>query len=108
MLTWLTRLSAPIRWLIYVLLAVIVVIALALGVDRLGGFDESLQLGHFHFDVGTQSSAATGSTRPPGSSGTSGAVGSTVIGHGHGHHAHEDQGNGNHGHGRQGHGDQGD
>ena len=106
MLTRLERLPAPFRLLVYALLAVVVVIALALGVDKLGGFDESLQLGHFHFDVGTASGTAAGSTgstalgRAPGSSR---ATGSTGADREHGHHGH-----GKKDHGDQGEGDQGD
>ena len=42
------------HWLITLLIVVVVVILLAIVVSALGGFDWTVQVGHFHWDIGVR------------------------------------------------------
>lgn len=52
MIAWLEGLPGFLRFVVYVIIAVVVVLILAYIVGKLGGFDESFQLGHFHLEIG--------------------------------------------------------
>ncbi|HLH58398.1 MAG TPA: hypothetical protein VKV33_04520 [Streptosporangiaceae bacterium] len=49
---FLRSLPAFIIWLFWILLAIVLVALVALLIHHLGGFSASLNIGHFHFDVG--------------------------------------------------------
>jgi hypothetical protein len=40
------------RWLVTLLIVVVVIILLAIVVGALGGFNWSVVIGHFHWDIG--------------------------------------------------------
>jgi hypothetical protein len=46
------------HWLVVLLVVVVVVIVLALLVAALGGFNGSVQIGHFHLDIGVSKALA--------------------------------------------------
>jgi hypothetical protein len=41
-------------WLVRLLVVVVVIILLAIVVGALGGFDWTVQVGHFHWDIGVR------------------------------------------------------
>lgn len=42
------------HWLITLLIVIVVIILLAIVVSALGGFDWTVQVGHFHWDIGVR------------------------------------------------------
>lgn len=50
--TWINSLPAVLRFLAWLLIIVIIVIVLAIVIHALGGFNWSLTIGHFHWDIG--------------------------------------------------------
>ena len=49
---FLATVPAFVRWLIYLLVAIVILILVALVVHALGGFDWVLRVGHFHLVIG--------------------------------------------------------
>jgi cytochrome b561 len=42
------------HWLVTLLIVIVVIILLAIVVSALGGFDWTVQVGHFHWDIGVR------------------------------------------------------
>ena len=42
------------HWLITLLIVVVAIILLAIVIGALGGFDWTVQVGHFHWDIGVR------------------------------------------------------
>ncbi len=42
------------RWLVTLLIIIVVIILLAIVIGALGGFDWTVQVGHFHWDIGVK------------------------------------------------------